>query len=626
MFSSKIYTLHKSKRILAHAWTHYRKSKDRLTQSQLQTFEQGIRDLKAAVEAKNRESADKIAKQLEIFIDDHFPKPWWKSIVEVVGALAFALVIATVVRQSWFELYEIPTGSMRPTFREQDHLTVSKTQMGINVPLQTEHFYFDPNLVQRASTIIFSGDGLPVIDTDSTFLGIFPYTKRFVKRLIGKPGDTLYFYGGHVWGIDKDGEFINELVHSPWMEALEYIPFINFDGVPSFPAPNQVVFEQMHLPLARMQLSRTENPKGDIFVGNEWIPDNPADALKPHTKPVTYSDFWGIGNFALARLLTQDQVKADKDLETPSDKDALFYFELRHHPSVTYPKPQIYTSGMMTGITLSGQKTVIPVEKRHLDALRKNLYTARFVVKNGKATRYSVEEAPFRGNKAALAGVPDGTYEFYHGQALKVGMGGWLEALPDNHPLYNPDPQFFQKLYNLGINWDLAVEPGSKSTRAFPSRYAYFRDGELYLLGGKIYAKDDPVLGAFVAKEKEKSSQSNASKPYLPFLDPGPPLKNGTIDKDFIKSFGFTLPDHHYLVLGDNHAMSGDSRIFGFVPEANLQGVPSLIIWPPGERWGFPFQNPYPVFVLPRLIIWGIVLLIAGIAYMIHLRRSKITL
>ena len=53
--------------------------------------------------------------------------------------------------------------------------------------------------------------------------------------------------------------------------------------------------------------------------------------------------------------------------------------------------------------------------------------------------------------------------------------------------------------------------------------------------------------------------------------------------------------------------MSSDSRVFGPIPEDNLQGTPSIILWPPGERWGAPNQKPYPLFTVTRLIVWGIV-------------------
>ena len=40
--------------------------------------------------------------------------------------------------------------------------------------------------------------------------------------------------------------------------------------------------------------------------------------------------------------------------------------------------------------------------------------------------------------------------------------------------------------------------------------------------------------------------------------------------------------------------MSLDSRFFGAVPEANIQGTPVLLFWPFGDRWGIPSQPTIP--------------------------------
>src|SRR5581483_2546474 len=156
-----------------------------------------------------------------------------------------------------------------------------------------------------------------------------------------------------------------------------------------------------------------------------------------------------------------------------------------------------------------------------------------------------------------------------------------------------------------------------------PARYTYFRDGSLYLLGAPILSKDDETLADFLDREQIRADASNPQSPYLPFQDVGPPLKEGKLDVDLIRQNGILVPDNMYLVLGDNHAMSADSRDFGFVPQENLRGAPDFIFWPPGSRWGFPNQPPYPFFNGPRIVVW----LIAGILILIgtiYWRRKNV--
>lgn len=169
----------------------------------------------------------------------------------------------------WFELYEIPTGSMRPAFREQDRLSVTKTAFGLNIPLKTGHFYFDSKLVERGKVVVFSGDNLQLSDTDTTYFGIFPYKKRYIKRMIGKPGDTLYFYGGQIFGIDREGNSIQELLNDPWMKKNEYIPFLSFEGNTNNFSENKILLKQMNMPVGRYTVSRFTDNKGEIHNGKE---------------------------------------------------------------------------------------------------------------------------------------------------------------------------------------------------------------------------------------------------------------------------------------------------------------------------------------------------------------------
>lgn len=626
----KTYRLNKSRSILQAAFSWYKSKGERLERETRATLEKKMLALEADVKVDNRASASAKAEDLELFMQKHRKRSFLDHALEVIGAILIALVLAVVVRQMWFELYEIPTGSMRPTFREQDHVAVTKTPFGINLPLTTGHLLFDPSLVKRGGAITFTSEGIPRLDEDTTFMWVIPYKKRLIKRLIGKPGDSLYFYGGKIYGVDKEGNPIEDLIDAPWMHKgphrdLEHIPMIRFSGEEIPFSQREVRFYQMNIPVGRFVVDGANRVKGEIFDGKKWILDDPASQNTNHRSPKAYADFFGINNFAMARLLTAKQVKEITGVDLKSLPEGELYLELSHHPSLTYPAPLLWQD-VYHPFSLSTFKSILPLKQEHIDRLMESMYTARLVFKNGKAGRYSVDGVRGDQNPPSFAEVPDGVYEFYDGKLESIGRAGVPYAVPEN-PLYSHDPVNVQALFNLGIEMHSAYSPSSKNAFLRPSRYAYFREGDLYLLGSPVFKKGDPLLVDFLKREEELVKASSKDKPYVAFKDQGPPIKNGQYDVDFIRAFGVTIPEKQYLVLGDNHAMSGDSRAFGFVPEDNLQGAPSLIMWPPGSRWGLPWQAPYAIFVLPRLIVWTV----AAIAWLVwywfhrrHLRRPII--
>jgi hypothetical protein len=69
--------------------------------------------------------------------------------------------------------------------------------------------------------------------------------------------------------------------------------------------------------------------------------------------------------------------------------------------------------------------------------------------------------------------------------------------------------------------------------------------------------------------------------------------------------------------------MSADSRQFGFVPEANLRGGASVLLWPPSSRWGRLPQPSIAHFTVPNLAVWAFFVILA-IATTVYLRRRDV--
>jgi signal peptidase I len=364
----------------------------------------------------------------------------------------------------------------------------------------------------------------------------------------------------------------------------------------------------MNEPIAKLTLSNVGQGIGTLLSN----PLTPASS-NPST---SYSSLWGMDNFGMARLLTKEQTIQFTSELKENLPDAPLYMEIKHHPSLYNIKIRQDDRGRMRPM-LGTSSSILPLQEADLRRLFDNLYTVRFVVKNGLAYSYghpkTVLQSPFL---PKLPGVPDGTYEFYYGKAYKIHFQGIATELEKSHPIYTFSPERIQIFYNLGLVFDTRFSPQSRYTPYLPHRYVYFRNGSFYALGAPLFDKEDPSLMHFVQKEKEKSSPN-----YEPFIDKGPPLlADGTLDASFIKQYGLTIPDKMYLGLGDNHAVSADCREFGFVPEDNLRGSPDLIFWPPGSRFGHPNQPPYPFFNLPRSIIW--IIAFSSIGAVIYWQRK----
>ncbi len=605
------YSLRKSKRLFFQWATLYQKKEKTLSPESQKILKQNLQKLKAFIQEKKRQEASDLAKSLQGKIESYFPKSEFRKFTTFLFNLLFALVVATVIRQEWFEFYKIPSGSMRPTLKEGDLVAVSKSSFSINTPLKNAPLYFDSSLMPRGAVVVFSGEGLAIADNYTRYFLLFPGIKQYVKRLIAKPGDTLYFYGGLVYGMDEEGKDLSSLRNSDWARQIEHIPFLSFEGkIKNQKEPgggNSCIFYQMNEPVAKLYFNKLGQLESSLSP--------PYEGLK------NYSDLWGFKNFGMVRfLLFSEKERLYPNLSVPK---ALFYLEIAHHPSIQ--KAKIYTDhyGKIRPF-LSHETSLLPFTQAQVKRLKSHLFTSRFVIKNQKAYRYglsfnSAKDYPY------LPSVPpdieEGTYEWDNGTAYRILWGSIAKKLDPSHPIYQNDPKWLSTLFNLGIEWDTLYSPSNESPFFLPSRYTYFRKGDLYLMGKPVFLQGEENLHQFLEKE---ISLKKAFPSYLPFKDTKAPLKeDGSLDISLIQREGLKIPERHYLVLGDNHSMSGDSRLFGFVPQQNFKGKVSFIFWPPLQRLGLLLQPTSPFLSFPNLIIWLGFSILLLLAFLYQRRRRK---
>ncbi|MFN7454688.1 MAG: signal peptidase I [Pseudobdellovibrionaceae bacterium] len=115
----------------------------------------------------------------------------WKSKhfwTEGWGSLGLAVLVALFIRWAFFEAYVIPSGSMLPSLLIHDHIFVNKFTYGIRVPF-SEKWLVKFSEPQAGEVVVFKYP-----QDMSTF---------FIKRVVGKAGDRIYYEKGTLYINDQ---------------------------------------------------------------------------------------------------------------------------------------------------------------------------------------------------------------------------------------------------------------------------------------------------------------------------------------------------------------------------------------------------------------------------------------
>jgi signal peptidase I len=133
------------------------------------------------------------------------------ALLEWIESIVIALVLAIFIRTYFIQPFKIPSGSMRMTLIEGDHLFVDKLHYGpILLPeLHSPDFLrqvmgpeFDihwPTFLQPLANIRLPGFTHPKRGDIMVFVYPGDRTKDFIKRLIGLPGDQVEIKDGGIY-------------------------------------------------------------------------------------------------------------------------------------------------------------------------------------------------------------------------------------------------------------------------------------------------------------------------------------------------------------------------------------------------------------------------------------------
>jgi signal peptidase I len=157
-----------------------------------------------------------------------------------------AVVLASIVMYLFIQAFKIPSGSMRNTFLEGDHLFVNKFIYGFRIPY-THKKIFGLKKINRQDIVVFQ---FPSFDPAEEQCGGRQYGKDFIKRVIGLPGERVELRDGAVF---INGVKLTEESYTQYLDPGRY-PGPHSGRVP--PGEYQVLWENRALAKVVSELVR----------------------------------------------------------------------------------------------------------------------------------------------------------------------------------------------------------------------------------------------------------------------------------------------------------------------------------------------------------------------------------
>ncbi|MCB4792471.1 MAG: signal peptidase I [Elusimicrobia bacterium] len=162
-----------------------------------------------------------IARIMKKFIPK-VQKPFFKKIYyeayEWVETGWSAVILAALIMYFFVQAFKIPSGSMRMTLLEGDHLFVNKFIYGFHIPFSGGKRFWPIHKIKRGDIVIFTCPPSALSEAEKKE----KITKDFIKRCLGLPGDVIL--------IRAKKLYVNgTLVEEPYVSFADDISYPKYD-------------------------------------------------------------------------------------------------------------------------------------------------------------------------------------------------------------------------------------------------------------------------------------------------------------------------------------------------------------------------------------------------------------
>ncbi len=254
IFSKEYKARKRAKQLIKETKVVLEKNRSKLNPESVSILEQKIGNAERALDTQNYEEILKTTEDLDSASADYLSKYIKSKLRQNIEALAFAILLALIIRTFVFQPFKIPSGSMIPTLLVGDHLLVNKFVYGTKIPF-TDIEIFPIEKIKRGDVVVFT---YPNNERDPSKNGLY-----YIKRVVGLPGDeidlngrNLYINGGKV-PIEYEGTYADKRNSEQFDEYREDL----------FGEEHTVIFRKGKENTNRgSYIPVTKVPEGSVFV------------------------------------------------------------------------------------------------------------------------------------------------------------------------------------------------------------------------------------------------------------------------------------------------------------------------------------------------------------------------